>query len=103
MEITLDFHVEASEGAIVWWVESDDLPGVSAAADSLSELRELITPLLADLSAERGENIVVASERLAGEVEEPTEVPPRSIDPQRSSDEPVVSSAAPVRRVLVSV
>ena len=33
MEITLDFHVEASEGAIVWWVESSyDLPGVSAAA-----------------------------------------------------------------------
>jgi|ERR1039458_6926604 hypothetical protein len=103
MDITLNFHVEASGGRIAWWAESDDLPGVSAAADSLSELRDLLAQLFADLTAERGEEICITSEHLAGDVEEPAELTPRPVDQLNQPEVLLTGSGTPVRRVLVSV
>ncbi|HXN60821.1 MAG TPA: hypothetical protein VN886_10250 [Acidimicrobiales bacterium] len=65
MDITLQIHVEAAEREIVWWAESDQLPGVSVAAPSLMEMREELDHVLADLSEEGGEPIRIGTEILA--------------------------------------
>jgi predicted RNase H-like HicB family nuclease len=70
MEITVELHVEPVEGGVSWWAESEQLPGVSAAGDSLSELREMLAEILDDLSEERGEPIVIVSEHLSDAVED---------------------------------
>jgi hypothetical protein len=104
MNIALDFHVEASEGAITWWVESEELPGVNAAADGLGELREILEDLLRDLGNERGEEIVVVSERLAVDVDEDAEADGQLLtDADRQGDAPLTRPATQPRQVLVSV
>lgn len=65
MDITLLIHVEMADQEIVWWAESDDLPGVTVAAPSLMEMREELDNLLRDLAVERGEAIVITEEMLA--------------------------------------
>jgi hypothetical protein len=65
MEITLRIHLDAADLDFVWWAESDQLPGVTAAAGSLMEMREELEHVLTDLSAESGDPIVVTTEVLA--------------------------------------
>jgi predicted RNase H-like HicB family nuclease len=65
MDITLQIHLDAADKDFVWWAESDQLPGVTAAAGSLMEMREELDHVLADLSAESGDPIVVTTEILA--------------------------------------
>ena len=67
-------HFVAADQTITWWAESGELPALSAAADSLAELRELLGQAILDISSEVGESIVVVSERLAVDAEEPLEV-----------------------------
>jgi|BarGraNGADG00212_1021973.scaffolds.fasta_scaffold25914_3 predicted RNase H-like HicB family nuclease len=72
MEVSLQIHLEASEqGTPVWWVESEELPGFTASADSLVELRAVVSETLqefaSELLAESGDGsaqIEVVSERL---------------------------------------
>ncbi len=99
MEVTLQIHLEAADEAIIWWAESDELPGLSAAADSLPELRELLDQALIEMSADIGESITIVSERLAeAEDSESIEVP--------SADQiemPITAPFGNSRQVLVSV
>jgi hypothetical protein len=59
--IELVIHIEAADGEAVWWAESPDVPGFSAAAPTLVELRERSIAALSEL---RGS--VRITERLAG-------------------------------------
>lgn len=47
--VELTIHLENSDGEIVWWAESPDVDGFSAAAPSLSELRSRSVAALRDL------------------------------------------------------
>lgn len=100
MDITLEFHIEAvGEGVVSWWAESNDLPGVTVAADSLLELRELIDQMLSDLSEDRDEPIVVIAEHLSGEDDEYDEP---SVEVQRDvPDGTTVSGAGAPARILI--
>jgi predicted RNase H-like HicB family nuclease len=52
VNITLKIHLEptgALEDGFVWWAESDDLPGFSAAADHLAELVSNAKSAIAEL------------------------------------------------------
>ena len=40
MTTELIIHLEVADGDVVWWAESPDLPGFTAAGSSLGELRE---------------------------------------------------------------
>jgi predicted RNase H-like HicB family nuclease len=42
MNATFSIHLEPTDTDVVWWAESDDLPGFSGAASTLRELRGLI-------------------------------------------------------------
>ncbi len=35
-------HMDAGDKEVVWWAESADIPGLSVAADTLTELRRLV-------------------------------------------------------------
>jgi predicted RNase H-like HicB family nuclease len=101
MNITIQIHLEAANNEAVWWAESDELPGASAAADTLSELRASWELLLKELSEERGEAIEVVSELLVGAVEEAAQ----SSDhvSAKSSDEALLTRpASPTRQVLIA-
>lgn len=63
MKATLLIHVEPSEDEIVWWAESTDLPGFSAAAESLADLR---VSARAAISAEWDDEVEIVEE-LVGE------------------------------------
>lgn len=41
-------HLDEADGEAVWWAESPDLPGFSAAAPTLAELRERVTGAIGD-------------------------------------------------------
>lgn len=47
--IELIIHLEGVDGEAVWWAESPDVPGFSAAAPSLIELRERAQAALEEL------------------------------------------------------
>jgi hypothetical protein len=42
MRPRFQIHTEPVSGHLAWWAESDEIPGLSLAADSLPELRSLI-------------------------------------------------------------
>jgi predicted RNase H-like HicB family nuclease len=46
---TLIIHLDNADGEVVWWAESPEAPGFTAAASSLVELRELALNGLRDL------------------------------------------------------
>jgi len=54
MEINLLVHIEAieEEKKVVWWAESEELPGFSSAADHLPELLSLCREAIADMGFE---------------------------------------------------
>ncbi len=41
--VELIIHLDSADDGVVWWAESPEAPGFTAAADSLAELRELAT------------------------------------------------------------
>jgi predicted RNase H-like HicB family nuclease len=49
MTTELIIHLEVADGEVVWWAESPDLPGFTAAGSSLSELRELATAAIEEI------------------------------------------------------
>ena len=49
MDVTLLLHLELVDGEHAWWAESDDVPGFTAAAPTLAELRERAHAALHDL------------------------------------------------------
>jgi predicted RNase H-like HicB family nuclease len=61
--IELVIHIEAADGEAVWWAESPDVPGFSAAAPTLADLRDRATAALAELR----DDPVEVVERLVGE------------------------------------
>lgn len=58
----LIIHLEDADGEVVWWAESPDVPGFSAAAPTLAELRERAREAL----SARGARPVQIVERLVG-------------------------------------
>lgn len=57
MPVTVLIHAELIEGPkLSWWAESPDVPGFSAAAETLVELRGLTSQTLRDLAEDRGED-----------------------------------------------
>ncbi len=42
----IDIHLEACDGEAVWWAEAEDFPGLSAAADTLDELKRLVREVI---------------------------------------------------------
>jgi len=44
----LIIHLDNADGEVVWWAESPQVPGLTAAASSLAELRELAMKALRD-------------------------------------------------------
>lgn len=47
MTVTFAIHLEQARDGVVWWAESEDARGLTAAADSLVELRRLIEEAVA--------------------------------------------------------
>ena len=103
MDITLQIHLEATDEDIVWWAESDDLPGVTAAAETLTEMRENLEAVLGDLSEERGEAIVVVAERLAGVEESAREAIEQGVGQEIAGGESPSGPIMRSRQILVSV
>jgi predicted RNase H-like HicB family nuclease len=60
--VELVIHIEAADGEAVWWAESPEVPGFSAAAPTLAELRERATAALTELQGAP----VRLTERLVG-------------------------------------
>lgn len=60
--VTIEVHVEAVDGAPVWWADSDDVDGFYAAADSMEQLRVQVIAALGELLGDTVELV----ERLAG-------------------------------------
>lgn len=58
-------HLEASDSGPVWWAESPEFPGFSAAGDTLVNLRRRTNAALSELASERGELLQAVSELLA--------------------------------------
>jgi hypothetical protein len=48
MAPTFCFHLESTGDGPSWWATSDDVPGLSAAAGSLEELRERVRAVLVE-------------------------------------------------------
>jgi predicted RNase H-like HicB family nuclease len=100
MKITLLIHLEPAEtGKPVWWAESDELPGFTASADSLVELRSVVAEVLTDIGPEAEDGIIeIASERLIGArlTQTASDVPT-----VQTEDHQVVESRSPVQ-VLVA-
>ena len=65
MDALLVIHFDSADGQEVWWAESPEVPGFTASADNLPELRTAIANVLPDLSSDAGEDIVFAAEQLA--------------------------------------
>lgn len=63
MTIELMLHLERADDQVVWWAETTDVPGFSAAADTLAELRERVRSALLEITG--GEPVELV-ERLAG-------------------------------------
>jgi predicted RNase H-like HicB family nuclease len=61
----LIIHLEDADGEVVWWAESPDVPGFSAAAPSLDELRRRAIDALAELV----EHTPLVRERLVGNID----------------------------------
>jgi hypothetical protein len=61
MIITITYHLEPADGELVVWAESDNLPGFTAASNSLEETRKLVREHIADVDA-----AAVVSERIDG-------------------------------------
>ena len=67
MDVQLVIHLERADRDIVWWAETDDVPGFSAAADTLVDMRAHALAALAEIAAEQGETLGRVTERLVGE------------------------------------
>jgi predicted RNase H-like HicB family nuclease len=66
----LIIHLEGGGGEVVWWSDSPDVPGFSAAAPSLAELRARATAALEEILGAP----VQLVERLEGELVERRDV-----------------------------
>ncbi len=100
MDVTLHIHLEAAEdGSPVWWAEADELPGMTASADSLAELRAALDEVFADLAEENGGPIRVVAEALAGAELAGATTPPGST--VRQDGQAPVEGAPPARQVLL--
>lgn len=62
MDTTMVLHFEGTD---LWWAELADVPGFSASAGTLLELRAIVEACLADLSADVGEEVRIIRELLA--------------------------------------
>jgi hypothetical protein len=110
MEIALKIHVEASEtGAPIWWIESDDLPGLTASADTLPELRAALSALLDEFGSELaedaghpGEQIAIASERLIPSAPAEPSLAARPAARVIRDGKPEERRTSPVHQVLIS-
>jgi hypothetical protein len=65
MDAQLVIHFDSADGQEVWWAESPAVPGFSASADTLTELRLVIASLLPDLASDVGETVTFTTEWLA--------------------------------------
>jgi hypothetical protein len=67
MTITVLIHMEPLDsGGVAWWAESPEVPGFSATAESLVELRVLAAHSIVDLLAENGQTPEGFRYRLVG-------------------------------------
>lgn len=62
MNVELTIHFDDVDN---WWAELSDVPGFTASAKSLPELRAVIEDCLPDLAQDLGEPVNVVSEVLA--------------------------------------
>lgn len=62
MNAQLVIHFDGVEN---WWAELSTVPGFTASAESLAELRAVVEECLPDLSEDVGEQVNVVSEMLA--------------------------------------
>lgn len=69
-------HLEDADGEAVWWAEVPELPGFSAAAPTLADMREQAHAAIAELV---GAPVVVV-ERLAGDLARDQNVSPVGAD-----------------------
>jgi len=69
VEAVFDIYVDAvPESGIVWWAETSAVPGLTVAADSLVELRRLITEATA---AHLGSDVIVTLTLVDGATDVP--------------------------------
>lgn len=76
MVVEMLIHLEAADGAAVWWAEVPELPGFSAAADTLAELRAQARAAIDEIVRDQGQVVGAVAERLAGVVPEEQNVSP---------------------------
>lgn len=99
MAITVYLHVDRiDEGEASWWAESPDLPGFSAAADSMNELCARVQVAIDDL-ADEGE---LATNRVDFKLEETAATSGNPTRVGRSDQAPDLGASRPHARVLVS-
>jgi hypothetical protein len=65
MDAQLVIHFDIANGQEVWWAESPDVPGFTASAETLLELRAGIAAVLGDISKDVGEEVRFGTEVLA--------------------------------------
>lgn len=66
MDVHLLIHLERADRDVVWWAETDDVAGFSAAADSLAEMRARALAALAEIAEEQGHALGRVTEQLVG-------------------------------------
>lgn len=70
MDVTLRVRLERAVDKVVWWADSPELAGFSAAADSMGQLRDRARAAIVDILIERNEELGVVREELV-----PTVIP----------------------------
>ena len=85
----------------LWWAEITGVPGFTASAPSLTELRAVVSECLPELSADVGEAITIASETLADAVPAPP-VPDPSVTLE-TQERLILAGSAPGTRLRIPV
>jgi predicted RNase H-like HicB family nuclease len=97
MNATFQVHMDLGTSEIIWWADTEAIPGFSAAADSLKDLRVLIDEAAV---THLGAGTTVALELVADVPvpESENEPPERSEDPR-----PGLFDGSEVRQTIVMV
>jgi predicted RNase H-like HicB family nuclease len=99
MTLALKIHLEAvgepDDGGFVWWAESDDLPGFTAAADHLPDLLAQSADAIREITGD--ENVEIVPQLVFDDEAEPRVNPASS---ETSEPQTPIRQVVEVNRVL---
>lgn len=90
MNVTFAIHLDPTDRDIVWWAETENLPGLSVAAPTLRELRTLIEQAVSLHIGEAAINLVLVTDDAPSNPETSVKDAPFAVPATELSDGPRV-------------